>query len=487
MKMKKIYLIGMVLALLVSACELPDNIDPKGAPEVTADVILTAALGDGLAIIDDMNQNRNVSRFLCQYSSQMQYTDPSRYQFSDRQIPDGYWNASYLVLQDLNRCRSLVEASVSGVEEVIKANENKLAVLDIMDVLMYQNLVDFFGNVPYSEALGGYENKTPAYDDAAAIYANCQTRLTDAINTLKANDAYGNWGAEDIVYGGDNALWAKTAATLKLRMGMRLADSDATTAQAMLAEAVAAGCLEAGEYMQLPWTGVAPYVNTIYDVFIIANRNDYAPSETIIALMDSISDARMVNYFTLEDGAYVGLPYGEVANNAYNSFSHFWDVMFEPDFPATITGNDEVEFLLAEAAARGWTTPMTAQEHYEAGIAESHSHWGVTMDPTYLTHVDVAWDAARAKELIGIQKWIALYNRGNEGYAVWRCFDWPVLSPPEDMTYADIPFRMPYPYNEPDLNLDNYTAAAAAIGGDEVRTRLFWDAIEGTETPSAGF
>ncbi len=100
---------------------------------------------------------------------------------------------------------------------------------------------------------------------------------------------------------------------------------------------------------------------------------------------------------------------------------------------------------------------------------------------------DVAWDAARAKELIGTQKWLALYNRGNEGYATWRMFDWPVLAEAEELTYADIPMRMPFPYNEPSRNFDSYTAAAAAIGGDNVRTLLFWDAAISTQTPSPGF
>ncbi len=50
----------------------------------------------------------------------------------------------------------------------------------------------------------------------------------------------------------------------------------------------------------------------------------------------------------------------------------------------------KLQFLLAEAAARGMTAPGTAQEHYEAGIAESHAFWGVEMDPAYLAQADVA-------------------------------------------------------------------------------------------------
>lgn len=35
--------------------------------------------------------------------------------------------------------------------------------------------------------------------------------------------------------------------------------------------------------------------------------------------------------------------------------------------------------------------------------------------------------------------------------------------------------RMPYPYNENNLNLTNYTTASLAIGGDVVQTKIFWD------------
>ena len=78
------------------------------------------------------------------------------------------------------------------------------------------------------------------------------------------------------------------------------------------------------------------------------------------------------------------------------------------------------------------------------------------------------------KQKIGTQKWIALYNRGFEGWTEWRRFDYPVLvAPPQAVT--DIPIRLSYPVQEQTLNAASYNAAAAAIGGDDVRTRLFWD------------
>lgn len=494
--MKNIYLLILVLGVLVSSCELPDNVNPKAATEVPAETLMTNALRDGLNLIDNMDQNTNVSRMMCQYIGMTQYTDPSRYIFSDRTIQDSYWNTTYLVLNDLKEVKLMIQ-DLSGSESFNRMNANRMAIVDIMEVLLYHNLVDIMGGVPYNEALGGFDNKAPAYDDQVAIYTDLQLRLGTAIATLNAGADDGSWGDEDLVYQGDVAMWKKFAATVKARLGMRLADVDPGTAQAELTAAINAGMLEAGESMQLPWIGVTPHNNTIYTMFA-GGREDYGPANTIVDPMVALDDARLPAFFTqmdtstevgVEKWAYVGIPYGDITV-PYNSISHFSDATFESDFPATFACNAEVEFILAEAVARGMNLGSiggTAQEHYEAGIAESHAFWGVTMDPAYLTHVDVAWDDARNKELIGTQKWLALYNRGQEGWCVWRSFDWPVLNVPADLSYTDIPFRMPYPYNEPHLNPDNYASAAAAIGGDNVRTLLFWDAVEGDQTPDPAF
>jgi len=497
MKMKNIYLLILVLGVLVSSCELPDNKNPKAATDVPAETVLTNGIRSALALIDNMGQNSNITRMMTQYIGMTQYTDPSRYVFNVRQISDGYWNTSYLALQDLNEVKVLI-GDLTGSESFNRMNANRMAIVDILEVLVYHNLVDLFGNVPYTEALGGFDNKTPVYDDQVAIWSDLQVRLNADIATLTAGAANGSWGAEDLVYSGDVAMWKKFAATLKARMGMRLADVDPATAQAELTAAIGFGMLDAGEVTQLPWTSVTPHTNTIYALFVPSARNDYGPANTIIDMMNDLNDARLPAFFTqvdtstevgVEKWAYVGIIYGSTTV-AYTSISHFSDAMFAPNFPATFACNAEVEFMLAEALARGMSiAPLTgtAEEHYLAGIAESHAHWGVTVDAAYLTHVDVAWDVARNKELIGTQKWLALHNRGMEGWCSWRSFDWPVLNPPPDLSYTDIPYRYPYPFNEPDLNLENYNSASSAIGGDDVRTLLFWDAVGGTPTPSAAF
>jgi len=121
----------------------------------------------------------------------------------------------------------------------------------------------------------------------------------------------------------------------------------------------------------------------------------------------------------------------------------------------------------------------TAAEHYEAAIRASMTYWEVaTADQdAYLAKADVAYATASGdwKKKIGTQKWIALYNRGLEGWTEWRRLDYPILNVPEGKTYGDIPVRFPYPVQEQNLNTANWQAASSAVGGDVVGTKLFWD------------
>jgi len=86
-----------------------------------------------------------------------------------------------------------------------------------------------------------------------------------------------------------------------------------------------------------------------------------------------------------------------------------------------------------------------------------------------------AESGATWKEKIGNQKWLALYNRGFDAWTEWRRLDFPNLIPPPGLTNADIPTRFTYPINEQTINAGNYSSASAAIGGDKLTTKLFWD------------
>ena len=106
--------------------------------------------------------------------------------------------------------------------------------------------------------------------------------------------------------------------------------------------------------------------------------------------------------------------------------------------------------------------------------------WGGTAAEAtaYLAQPNVAYATATGtwKQKIGTQSYIAFYTRGLEGYTQWRRLDFPILNlAPTISSYSEIPKRFTYPVNEQTLNEVSYKAAASAIGGDDLLTKLFWD------------
>jgi hypothetical protein len=119
----------------------------------------------------------------------------------------------------------------------------------------------------------------------------------------------------------------------------------------------------------------------------------------------------------------------------------------------------------------------TAEQHYNAAVTSSIvNDWGGTPAEAqaYLAQSSVAFNTATWQERIGEQKWIALYNQPVEGWKEWRRLDYPKLTKPA-LARTDIPLRFTYPIQEANLNSTNYQAAATAMGGDKVTSRIFWD------------
>ncbi|QAA83202.1 SusD/RagB family nutrient-binding outer membrane lipoprotein [Aequorivita sp. H23M31] len=155
----------------------------------------------------------------------------------------------------------------------------------------------------------------------------------------------------------------------------------------------------------------------------------------------------------------------------------------DPTEPGVLLSFVEVEFLKAEAAARGgYNIAGTAKEYYDAAITASFEFWGAEGLADYLANPLVDYDTAIAnstsdpkwKEVIGTQAWLGLYNRTFAAWLSVRRLDYPILTKPASAE-SGFPVRYTYPAQEQTLNTTSYNAAASAIGGDTPETRLFWD------------
>jgi hypothetical protein len=141
----------------------------------------------------------------------------------------------------------------------------------------------------------------------------------------------------------------------------------------------------------------------------------------------------------------------------------------------------ETEFLLAEAAARGFVVVGTAETHYNNAITASITYWGGTAADAnaYLAQPGVAYTTAVGtyKQKIGTQAWLAYFQRGMTAWTTFRRLDFPVLLAPAFHVEGidKVPVRYTFAVSEQTLNFTNYSAAAAKIGGDTPLTRLFWD------------
>jgi len=119
----------------------------------------------------------------------------------------GAWSAAYAtLLEDAKALENL--ASENGLSY-------HLGMSKFFRAFTIVTLVDYFGDVPYSEANLGGENFNPGVDQGADLYAVAHNLLDEAIVEF-AKD--GPTPQNDFYYDGDASKWIKAANTLKLKM-----------------------------------------------------------------------------------------------------------------------------------------------------------------------------------------------------------------------------------------------------------------------------
>jgi len=449
---------------------------PGIVPAATLFSNAVRGLTDGLT---STNVGVNVYRLVVQHWATTTYQDEPNYDFTTRNIPQLWWARMYRdVLNDLKESKRVIALDVTLSEPT---RNNQTAIVDIMQVYTYAVLVNTFGDVPYSEALD-YNNLNPKYEDAKTIYDDLFKRLDADIAAL--NPAGNGFEARsDLVYGSVASepdrvrAWTKFANTLKIRMGMTIADVDAAKAKAAVEQADKNAFLSTADNAVFKYLTVTPNTNPIWVDIIQSNRQDFVAAASLVNRLNALNDPRLNLFFKPNDaGVYVGGLTGQ--NNTFGNFAKVSDRVTAQDYPALLLDYVETEFYRAEAIERGFNITGTAADHYNNAIRASILYWGGTaaMADTYLQKPDVAYATAAGnyKQKIGTQKWIALHNRGYEAWLEIRRLDYPMLTIPSTAK-SGFPNRFTYPTNEQTLNKAQYTDAAAKIGGDKVETKLFWD------------
>jgi len=397
-----------------------------------------------------------------------------------------------LFLNTYNTLFDLHQAEVKGLEGKDTALSGAAIILSAK---LFQEMVDLFGNLPYSQAFQIDKFPLPAYDKAEDIYASLQTRLDTAIQYMNLTVPKA-FVTADVINHGDAEMWIKFANTLKLRLLIRQSEIPGFNPSVEINKIInAGGVLEAGESIdvnpgyvndidkQSPFYANYGYTPTGVVAISSTNANDY-----IVNILSSTSDPRISRYFTPVGTAFVGDVYGDEPGNipAGNQSSYFGPALVgSPTQDQWIYPSYESLFLKAEAIARGWL-PGDANAALKAAITESFVWLGVpdaeTEAADYIANnADIAdlsnaGSSLRQKaRFITFQKYLA--NVGIdplESYADQRRLNFlppGYISVNPARVSNTLPLRLLYPQSEYTTNSENVLKEGTI---NPFTSKLFW-------------
>jgi hypothetical protein len=331
---------------------------------------------------------------------------------------NGVWDNLYI---GVNNFQKIIQTPYNADHKY----DNYVAVAKIMKAHYMQYIIDLYGDCPYSEAFNGPVNVTPKYDDDQETYKSLILDLESAWTMLDAPNANADAidATVDVMLQGSNDSWKRLAATVELRMLLRM--SNLTGAMANFRDTHLNGFLANKDFVNASVAINPGYnatstaaMNPYYLNFIQTSptklgpsghaykclSNDWSGSASTEVVTGSginypnVADARRDRLFRNGSGAgkicavtqgntggtdvysatYTGtktlgnLGYGIA--NPYGSISGAsTGYVAANGYVMTLA---ESEFLQAEAHLRGYFggSYATAQAHYAAGITDSFKY-----------------------------------------------------------------------------------------------------------------
>ena len=478
---KYLIMVGLGSALLTTTgCfkHLGDYGTTNNNPNATTSPITSALLTNALSGLNngvwDQGGFRTVNGLYAQYFAETQYTDASRYSKQTFNF-DGFYSGVIYDLQNIINYNS--DPATAGTAANFGSNKNQIAIARILKAYYFWTLTDSWGDIPYTQALKGVG--AIAYDGQDVIYKDLLKELKEASAQFDA----GLTVQGDILFAGNTGKWRKFANSIRLFVALRMSKADPATGKTEFAAALsdAGGVIDAAadNAALVPPGGV--YQNTFYNYYTVVQRKDYAVSKTVTDILSSNNDER-INAF---GSSNVGFPYGLTRADAviFANANVTWARILEPSrrketSPTVLIAAEQVKLARAEAAALGWTAENMITLYNDA-IQTSWTRWGVydaTKFAAYIAQPAILLGTNNIQK-IALQKWLAYYPDGTQGYAEWRKNGIPALVPAPGLT--SIPRRITYGPNEAQLNPLNYATAAAkyqdATGPDSQFGKVWWD------------
>lgn len=299
--MKKIFnklIIGALAAISLTSCQrdlLSLNDDPKHPTVLPSETHLAMGQQQFFYYTHTGSVNFNNYRFFTQQWAETTYTDETNYDLVTRNQPRNHWNRMYVYA--LNNYETAKKNLPSEAANSAAERTNRMATLEISQIAVWENLVNTYGNVPYFDALkADTGNFAPKYDDAKAIYTDLLARINAVVATINTGTA--GYGSGDLVYHGDMTKWKHAANSIKLRLALNLADTDAAASKAAAESAVASGVISSDDESYALHFAGGTFNNPIYDDLQASGRNDFVPTQLLVNMMNAKNDPRRHEYFT---------------------------------------------------------------------------------------------------------------------------------------------------------------------------------------------
>jgi hypothetical protein len=509
--MKKLTLIITILtAIGITSCKkgwLDESVNPNAPSQNTLPLALTSAEKGAADIINGWGSYTGTTWEYAPYAVWEGYwvespngyiTDPRLTQYQITTTSVGFpWSDLYDNLSDVN----LMQLSA-----VSQNSPDYEAIALVLKAYGFEQLVDNFNNVPYSQAFQGTSgNLTPVYDSGQSIYTDLIKQMDNAIDLINKNPTAVPPGSDDIIFGGNMTSWKKFANTMKLRLIMRQSNLPGFAAlKTELASTESEGYLDGttqaeaqpGYNLSDAYGGQENPFYLCYGLKPNSSTTLYGNSYWLanafcVNLMKGLNDPRVVRFYATLDGStdpaqVIGAALGTSsppANVSKIGPGLIGDVTTSAGqsagaaLPAVMFSGAESLFLQAEAANDGMITgvPLTL---YDAGITASFEAVGLT-DADATTYEAQASVNVITEENIITQKYIALNGYGNfEAYNELRRTGYPAV--PRSLnngalgSAGQLPSRVFYPQVEYSTNPANVAKQVAATVKNEFNSKIFW-------------
>lgn len=501
--------IGFLTACVSSCTKDFDklSVDPEASTQIQPALVFSKAEYDGA------KNNLNLLLGTMQYTTSFNDVAGfgSKYVSSQSQQSSAVFSAAYY--QEINELALVINAVKGDPAKV-----NLLAAARIWRAYCFSRMTDLYGDIPYSQSVLGYTeaNYKPNYDTQQSIYTDLLKELDESAVSLNAAQA--TYGSADIIYSGNVTQWKKFAYSLMLRLGMRMTEVDVTLAETWVKKAIAGGVittdadiakinyLNAGQDINKNPIALNLY-NSDYikadgtsnteggkyqDVFINYLKTNKDPRLGVFSVVYTKESATALpkadTSFALQKGMPATLSSKPADFVTYSEPNLKTVVLLNS--AKIIFGTAETNFLLAEAALRGWYAGGTVSALYESGITSAMKQWaiiapgdGLISDlkiSTYINYhkLNVAGTTAVQMGQIYTQFWVAIFPDAQEAFSSYRRTGYPALVPVNyvgNATGGKIFRRMLYPLSEQNLNRTAYDAAIVKQGADDFMTRIWWD------------